>query len=267
LNNHVVIGGGGRVGQHIARVLTRLGIAFVIVEHNQQRMQECKKATFPTIFGDLSQPVVLQAARLESARLLLVTIPEVTVARAIVQQARQLKGELHIVARAEGYEQTKALYRQGVYMVVLPEMEAGLEIARQALLHLRFPVNLIQEYTDEVRRQLYAPIYRDHQDYRLITRLDNVRDLLEISWVKVEAGSELADRTLGELAIRTRTGASVVGVIHGGGFQANPGPDQRLAAEDLVAVIGNSDQRQLFGQLAARPEEKPALMESPAKIP
>ena len=64
MNNHVVIGGGGRVGQHIARMLTRLRVAFVIVENNHQRMIECKGAGFPVIFGDLSQPVVLEAAAL-----------------------------------------------------------------------------------------------------------------------------------------------------------------------------------------------------------
>jgi len=267
LRNHVLIGGGGRVGQHIARVLTRLGVAFVIVENNHQRLTECKGAGFPVIFGDLSQPVVLRAADLEQSRLLLITIPAVVVARSIVQQAHQIKPGLHIVARAEGLEQTKALYQQGVYMVVLPEMEAGLEIARQALLHLQFPVNLIQEYSDEVRRQLYGPIYRDSRDYQLITRLDNARDLLEISWVQAQPGGELAGKSIRELAIRSRTGASVVGVIHAGNFQANPEADYRFAAEDLVAVIGNHDQRLLFGELAANPASEPAVFGLSPKIP
>jgi len=257
LHNHVIIGGGGRVGQHIARILTRLRVAFVIVENNHQRLIECKEAGFPVIYGDLSQPVVLEAAGLTRSRLLLVTIPAVVVARAVVRQAHQLKPGLHIVARAEGFEQTKALYRQGVYMVVLPEMEAGLEIARQALLHLKFPVNLIQEYSDEVRRQLYGPIYRDHQDYQLITRLDNAKDLLEISWVRVIPGTELEGKSIRALALRTRTGASVVGVMNDGGFQANPEADYHFRTEDLVAVIGNSDQRLLFNELAARPGQEP----------
>jgi CPA2 family monovalent cation:H+ antiporter-2 len=267
LHNHVVIGGGGRVGQHIARVLTRLGVSFVIAENNHQRLIECKAAGFPVIFGDLSQPVVLQAAGLARARLLLVTIPAVVVASSIVQQAHLLRPGLHIVARAEGYDQTKSLYEQGVYMVVLPEMEAGLEIARQALLHLKFPVNLIQEYTDDVRRQLYGPIYRDHQDYQLVSMLDNAKNLLEISWVKVEAEGELAGRSIKELAIRTRTGASVVGVIHDGNFQANPEADYRFAVGDLVAVIGNPDQRLLFSELAATAAPEPAAFAPVGNIP
>ncbi len=55
----------------------------------------------------------------------------------------------------------------GVYMVVLPEMGTGLEIARQALVHLEIPVTAIQQYTDGVRRQLYAPIYDAHQAHQL----------------------------------------------------------------------------------------------------
>jgi CPA2 family monovalent cation:H+ antiporter-2 len=152
-------------------------------------------------------------------------------------------------------------------MVVLPEMEAGLEIARQALLHLKFPVNLIQEYTDDVRRQLYGPIYRDHQDYQLVSMLDNAKNLLEISWVKVEAEGELAGRSIKELAIRTRTGASVVGVIHDGNFLANPETDYRFAVGDLVAVIGNPDQRLLFSELAATAAPEPAAFAPVGNIP
>lgn len=239
LADHVVIAGGGRVGQYIAHVLVRLGVSFVIVEFNHQRLLECKKEKLPVIYGDMSQPVVLEAARIEQAKLLLVTIPSVLVSQAIVKQVHRLKAKLHIVARAEEAEQMKSLYDEGVYMVVLPEMEAGLEIARQALLHLQMPVTVIQQYTDAVRQHLYAPIYRSSNDYNLLTKLDNVKDLLEIFWVKLTDGSPLIGITLKQSAMRTRTGASVVGVLRGGLFQANPAIDFCFGEGDLVAVVGN----------------------------
>jgi CPA2 family monovalent cation:H+ antiporter-2 len=129
-------------------------------------------------------------------------------------------------------------------------MEAGLEITRQALLHLQVPVTVIQQYTDTVRQQLYAPIYKSHYDYRLLTRLDNIKDLLEISWVRLPPVSPLVNATIKQMAIRKRTGASVVGIIHGGVFKANPGPDFRFASDDLVAVVGNPQERAAFTQLA-----------------
>ncbi|HSH12603.1 MAG TPA: cation:proton antiporter, partial [Desulfurivibrionaceae bacterium] len=128
LADHVVIAGGGRVGQHIAQVMTKLAVPFVIIEQNHQRMLDCKESGYPVIYGDMSQPAVLEATRLPAARLLLITTPSVVTSQAIVKQAHRLKPDLHIIARADGVDQSRALYESGVYMAVLPEMEAGLEI-------------------------------------------------------------------------------------------------------------------------------------------
>ncbi|MBF0301875.1 MAG: cation:proton antiporter, partial [Desulfamplus sp.] len=159
LSQHVVIAGGGRVGQHIAEVLTKLTIPFIIIELNYQRMVECKNANFPVVYGDMTHQTVLEVSRLQAAKLLLITTPSLITSQSIVKQAHSLNPELRIIVRADGVEQTRALYENGVYMVVLPEMEAGLEIARQALINLEMPVTVIQEYTDAVRQQLYEPIY------------------------------------------------------------------------------------------------------------
>ncbi|MFZ5774993.1 MAG: cation:proton antiporter [Thermodesulfobacteriota bacterium] len=254
LADHVVIAGGGRVGQHIAHTLTRLEVLCIIVEQNHQRMLECKEAGFPVIYGDMSQATAIEAAQVTRAKLLLITTPSVVVSQAIVQQAHRLNPALHIVARAEGVEQTRLLYEKGVYMVVLPEMEAGLEIARQALLHLEIPVPLIQQYTDEVRQQLYGPIYAASKDSHLLTKLNTIKNLLEVSWVELPPESPLAGASLKESAIRTRTGVTVVGVVHKGEFYPNPQADSRFAGGDLVAVVGNRHERLSFQSLAGIPE-------------
>ena len=250
LAEHVVIAGGGRVGQHIAQVLTQIGVRFVIVELHHQRMLECKAAGFPVIYGDLSQPAAMAVAKVTGARLLLVTPPSAVIAQAIVRQARRLKPDLHIITRAEGIEQMQRLYEEGVYMVVLPEMEAGLEIARQALLHLEIPLTAVQQYTDEVRQHLYAPIYRAHDDYQLLTRFDNIKNLLEISWVRIEPKSTLVGKSIDEAAVRTVTGASIVGIIHEKVFYSNPKANYAFAAEDMVAIAGDPQERKEFKKLA-----------------
>ena len=250
LRQHVIIAGGGRVGQHIAHMLKQIDVPFVLIELNHQRKEECKAAGLPVIFGDVSQPVVLEAAEVSRARLLLITIPSILTTQAIVKLAHQQQPGLHVVARAEGQEQMKTLYDTGVYMVVLPELEAGLEIARQALMHLQVPVTLIQGYTDTVRRQLYAPIYNSHYDYHLLSQLDKAKDLLEISWLTIPADSHLLGRTIKDAAIRTRTGASLVAVIQAGQFSPNPTIDYSFTQGDMVAVIGNSQQREAFKALA-----------------
>jgi monovalent cation:H+ antiporter-2, CPA2 family len=250
LHDHVIIAGGGRVGQHIAQVLTQLQLPFVIIELNHQRMVECKTSHFPVIYGDMSQSTVLAVSKVKRARLLLITTPSIVTSQSIVKQAQTLRPDLHVIVRAEGVEQAQALYESGVYMAVLPEMEAGLEIARQALLCLEIPVAAIQQYTDSVRQQLYAPIYQSSLDQQLLTSLGNIKNMLEISWVTVGGQSPLIDKSIQEAAIRTRTGASIVAIVHEKIFHSNPKVDYSFREGDLVAVVGNQQERNDFKKLA-----------------
>ena len=135
-------------------------------------------------------------------------------------------------------------------MAVLPEMEAGLEIARQALLQLDVPVNVIQQYTDEVRQNLYSPIYHSQSGHDLLIKLGNIKNMLEISWVTISSESSLVQKNIGEAAVRTKTGASIVAIIHGKELYSNPQIDYTFQGGDMVAVVGNADERHAFNTLA-----------------
>lgn len=250
LRNHVVIAGGGRIGQHVAQVLQRLDLAFVIIELDFHRLEQAKAASLPVIYGDAGQQVVLEAAEIEHAVLLLITVPANLISQAIVQQVRRMNPNLDIVARAESLDLMKKLYEYGVYEVVQPEFEAGLEITRQALLHLNVPTSEIQQYTDAIRRELYAPMYEKNYSYRTIADLRNVAGMLELAWVNIASGSAMIGKTIGELAIRSRTGVSVVGIMRGGNLHSNPDAEFRFMPEDMVAIIGKAQERCSFQALA-----------------
>jgi CPA2 family monovalent cation:H+ antiporter-2 len=246
LTGHVVIAGGGRTGYYIAQVLKYLSVDFVIIELNYRQLEQYKPSGFPMVFGDATQLPVLKAAQIEKARLLLVTVPAIVVLEAIVREASRLNPNLKIVTTAEGAEQIKPLYELGAYMVILPQMEAGLEMAAQALVHLGIPTSQIQSYTDRVRHAFYAPITGTDTACEDMACLRNARDLLELTWVKLTPGGPLQGKSLRELNIRKITGASVVGVLSSGRFLPNPDADYRFTDDDLVAVIGRREEREAF---------------------
>jgi K+:H+ antiporter len=250
LKDHVVIAGWGRIGQHVSRILRRLGLPFIIVELDHHRMEMAKVEGFPLIYGDASQEVVLEAAKIHDAQLLIVTVPEFLVSRSIAQQARHLNSGLNILARAQRMEQMKALYDSGAYEVVQPEFEAGLEFTRQTLLHLKVPATEIQKYTDTARQELYAPLYETHYDYRALAQLQSASNLLELTWVSLAQGSPLHNQALRDLDIRRRTGASVVGVMREGVLRPNPGPEFQFQEGDIVAIIGKAGESVAFKKLA-----------------
>jgi len=242
LAHHVVIAGGGRVGQHVAQLFSALDVSFVIIESNHSRFEQCRTRGFSVLYGDASQPTVLAAACLEKADQLLLTLPEITAALGIVSQAQKHNARLNIVARAEGEEQLRSLYRDGVYMVIMPELEAGLEIARQALLHLKLPIPKIQQYTDSMRRDYLHPELQDSSQGQELRLLKNAQELLELRWERLGAESLMAGHSIRELDIRRTTGSSVVGVLRGAEFTPNPSADFVFANGDLVAVLASTRQ-------------------------
>jgi CPA2 family monovalent cation:H+ antiporter-2 len=161
LHDHVIVAGAGHMGRTVAGVLQRLGLPFVVVELDQHRLETCRSAGLAVIYGDASHPVVLEAAGLSRACVLLIATPSSVVTLATARHARELRPDLHIVARAETGELLDDLRELGVHEVVLPQMEAGLEVTRQALLHLQVPDQQIKRFADEVRREFYRPLRGD----------------------------------------------------------------------------------------------------------
>ncbi|MDD2603981.1 MAG: cation:proton antiporter [Desulfobacterales bacterium] len=250
LSDHVIIAGGGQVGQYIAQVLRELEVTYVIIELNYRMVEACKERGCPIVFGDASQEPVLTAAHIESARQLIVTTPAAWVVQTVVAQAHRLNPNLSILARATGVPQMEALYDLGVTTVIHSELETALEMARQVLLKLSLPPSEIQRYADQVRRDLYAPIFRAGPADRLLRQLHTARDMLSLTWVEVPVNSPISGQSIREAAVRRRTGVSIVGLWHDGTFQPNPDAETKIMDGDLLAVIGNADQRCAFQVLA-----------------
>ncbi len=255
LKEHIILAGGGRVGHTVAKILKRVGLSFVIIELDHYRVEEAKTEQFPIVYGDASQSTVLQAAHIREARLLMITIPSPVVSLSIVEMAQSLNKNLSIVARVNNIEHMHELHKKKVFEVVQPEFEASLELTRQALIHLNIPLHRIHDFTDQVHKELYAPLYDSQEHYQIIARLKSVSRDLELKWATVSENSPLNGKSIREQNIRTRTGVSVVAVIRNDQFYPNPDPEFVLEKEDLVGVIGEFTQLHAFKKLAETPGE------------
>ncbi len=242
LHGHIVIAGGGRVGRHVAHILAQLEVPFVLIDLGHRTLDDYQQSGYPVIYGDAAQPIVLDAANLAEARQLLITIPHITTTETIVHFVHQHHPDLQIIVRSVGAEQMEALYADGVYMVIRPELEGGLEIARQVLLNLNIPVPLIQKFTDAARQDHYQQLSDDQAGLDNIRLLQKARDSLELSWEELSEGSSLVGHSLRQLDIRQSTGASVVGVLREGNFIANPSADLVFQVGDMIASIGTPQQ-------------------------
>ena len=247
--NHVIIIGGGRVGFRIAQVLKRLNVPLLIIELDQHRVDRAKHAFIPVIYGNACHEVVLEAAETKLARLLIITSPEIVIAQTIVQRVRKVNAEIQVVARAPGIEFLEEFKKLNISEVVIPEFEAGLEMARKALVHLHIPAAKIQHYTESLRQDLFASFLSENEEEKIMEQIQKAEHQYDLQWMLIKKGSQLVGISIGEAEIRTKTNSSVVGVIRDDILEDNPDAKFRFQLNDRVAIIGTDSSRDLFFQM------------------
>lgn len=79
---------------------------------------------------------------------------------------------------------------------------------------------------------------------RIIEQLDNLRQEVEglsIDWITIDESAKWANRTLGEAAVHTRTGVSIVAIITANGSIAAPGANELLQPGTKVVAVGSDE--------------------------
>jgi len=133
LEGHAIVCGYGRVGQMLCRELTGSGMPLVVVDSSPQRLAEAEAAGLPVITGDAADEETLRAAKIDSARVVAVVLPDDAANVFVTLSARELSASVEIIARGEKPETERKLLRSGANRVVLPTAAGASRIARMIL--------------------------------------------------------------------------------------------------------------------------------------
>jgi CPA2 family monovalent cation:H+ antiporter-2 len=265
LHHHVIVAGYGRIGSQVAKVLSCLNLPFVVIELDQNRVEMAKKANIPTIYGDATHEVVLEAASIHAATLMVITLPDTLQTRTVAVRIRQHNKDLPLIARTSTRESFKELQELGVSEIVLPEVEASLEMTRKTLAHLHIPATRIHEYIQTLRERWNATAEQSEES-SLFERMQTAGDLFDLQWVTIDAKSPLAGRTLEDSAIRKTTGISVLGVVRNQDLILNPGARFTIQGGDTLAIIGTDKAREAFFATFSTGSWSPITMQDPGPL-
>jgi monovalent cation:H+ antiporter-2, CPA2 family len=133
LRDHAILVGYGRVGGTIGEALARSGIPYVVIEQSRELFESLRDRGVPVIYGNASRRLVVELARPERARMIIVTAPDPFQARAILEQARRLNTSIVSVVRTHSEEERAYLERVGADLAVVGERELARTMARYAL--------------------------------------------------------------------------------------------------------------------------------------
>ncbi|MBA0167576.1 MULTISPECIES: YbaL family putative K(+) efflux transporter [Pectobacterium] len=121
--NHALLVGYGRVGSLIGAKLHQAGIPIVVIENSRTRVDALREQGIKAVLGNATKPEIMDIARLDCARWLLLTIPNGYEAGEIVAAAREKRADLEIIARAHYDDEVSYIIDHGANKVVMGERE------------------------------------------------------------------------------------------------------------------------------------------------
>lgn len=217
LKNHIIVCGYGRVGKSAVASLRKSGRDIVIIEIDEKLIQLAKEEGLLVVEGDASRDDVLTEAGILRAWGTIICTGEDSLNLFIVLSARSLNKSLYIVSRSVDAENEKKMRRVGADRVVSPYQIGGKHMA-----------NII---------------IRPHvTDFFDVVTLEGGIELW-IEELKIELGSPLIGKTVGEANVRQQTGVTLVALLpHTGEDALIPQANTLLHANDELIVLGTREQ-------------------------
>ena len=153
LTDHVVIGGYGRVGQAIARMLSAENVPFIALDGDGELVREHRQRGARVYFGDASRGEFLDRAGAAHARAFVVTVNSARAAEHMVAAARKRRPDAAVFARAIDAAHAAQLLKLGAVAVVPEAVEASLQLGGRLLEALGLPDEAVARRIAEMRRR------------------------------------------------------------------------------------------------------------------
>ncbi len=136
LCHHAIIVGFGRVGSLLGSQLMAADIPVVVVENSRARVEALRERGITAVLGNAARGDIMDLARLDCARWLLLTIPNGYESGEIVTAAREKRPNIEIIARAHYDDEVKYIEERGADRVVMGEREIANSMLNIILLPL-----------------------------------------------------------------------------------------------------------------------------------
>ena len=117
--------GFGSIGQGVVKTLEKSGYTMLIMDRNVDTIATLTEEKHEAIFGDAAYPNMLEMAKIESAKMLVITISDLSATLNIVRYARQIHPDIKIVARAHFKTDKEALSQAGIKYICCEEEDVG----------------------------------------------------------------------------------------------------------------------------------------------
>jgi voltage-gated potassium channel len=213
LEAHIILCGFGRVGRGAAEELTKAGVPFVVVDHDEDRVESAMKEGMLGVLADASRDETLRDVGIDRARGLIATLGTDADNLFLILTAKTLNPNLQLSARVAEESSEQKMRRAGADFVFAPYNSTGHRMA-QAIVRPH-----VQQFLDFTTRNIGLDV--------------------GIEQIQVGERCSYVGKCLVEMAIRRTTGVIVLAIRRASGEMLfNPPPEALVVSGDYFIAMG-----------------------------
>jgi len=222
LKNHYVICGYGRMGAVIAKELDEKKLEFVIIEHNEQKVEIIRSKGMLCVKGDVTSEETLQDARVDQAAGVAVVLDTDQENLFVTMSMQTANPDLFILSRCAKEDNYSKLIRAGANKVINPYTAGG---------HRMAEILLKPQVEDSI-----SVVSPKHSDLNLTLDEISLKDLTQYDGVLIKDSNIREEFDVMIVGIIKETGESII----------NPSPDTILSNKYTILLMGESDNMDRF---------------------
>ncbi|OKY26248.1 monovalent cation:proton antiporter family protein [Thalassotalea sp. PP2-459] len=237
LKEHVIICGFGRIGQTVSRFLKQEGIDFVAIDMDPLRTRKAREAGENVLFGSSRQTELLEAAKLSTAKLVVIAFGEDKQSIEVIRKVRSLSPNVPILVRTRNDDQLDKLQAAGADQVVPESLEGSLMLVSQVLSLSGVPFSHIVKRVQKERKSHYSHLHGFFQGEHTDMSPDAMDRIEFANAVNLTGHSYAVGRNLQSLNLATRR-VTVVALRRAGFETEQPDENTILLADDTLIIRG-----------------------------
>ncbi|MFH1350037.1 MAG: cation:proton antiporter [Pseudomonadota bacterium] len=253
MEDHLIIVGFGLNGKNVAKAARVAGIPYLIIEMNPETVRQRRKEGEPIYYGDATQEAVLNHARIEKGRVMVIVISDPLAIRRIVAVSRKMNPRIFIIARTRFTTEMKALFELGANEVIPEEFETSIEIFSRTLAKYLIPRDVIERLITEARADGYQMFRSLSQDPTSFCELGLQIPDMEIITFRVNDGAPVEGKLLSQIRLRSKYGVTLLAIRRDDKILPNPGGEAKVLGGDLLVLLGSPTRLSGLNELFEKP--------------
>jgi CPA2 family monovalent cation:H+ antiporter-2 len=234
--DHVILCGYRRMGQNLAHFLKEQGVPYIALDLDPVIVQATWEAGDPVYFADARRPEILMAAGLQSARMVVITVVEIDIAKRIIEAVRLKNPLIPILVRTRDDRYIEELEKLGATNVLPETLEATVMITHRMLEQLGLSPNEVFQVIEKIRGDGYRSLrsyYHGEQGKSRKTHHENF-----LHTFTLQADDYAINKTIAELDLN-RFNASIKALRRGEIRGEHPSAEMSLQEGDTLVLEGS----------------------------